>query len=232
MNGRVVGVLGGMGPAATWDFCQRLLAATPVDRDQDHLRVLVDCDPGVPDRNAALAGEGPSPGPRLAAMARGLERSGAELLCLPCNAAHAFASAVREATSLPFVDMIEATVDATRARLPEATRVALLATTATLDAGLYAAAFARRGIEVAPTETDARRRMMAAIYQVKRGAGPEEPRARLRALAAEAVAAGAQALIAACTEVPLVLRQEDVAVPLIGSSDALAAAVVQRARAA
>lgn len=232
MSGRVVGVLGGMGPAATWDFCRRLLAATPVECDQDHLRVLVDCDPSVPDRNAALAGEGPSPGPRLAAMARGLERSGAEVLCLPCNAAHAFADAVRDATALPFVDMIEATVDATRARAPAAARVALLATTATLDAGLYAAAFAAHGVEVTPTRADARRRLMAAIYDVKRGAGLDRPRAVLREVAAEAVAGGAQALVAACTEVPLALRQDDVEVPLIGSSDALAAAVVRRARAA
>ena len=229
MTRRVVGVLGGMGPAATWDFCRRLLDATPADRDQDHLRVLVDCDPSVPDRNAALAGEGPSPAPRLAAMARGLERSGAQLLCLPCNAAHAFADALREATDVPFVDMIEATVDATLARAPGASRVALLATTATLDAGLYAAAFAARGVRVAQAGPDARRRMMAAIYDVKRGAPLDCPRAALRELAAEAVAAGAEALVAACTEVPLALRQEDVGVPLIASTDALAAAVVRRA---
>jgi aspartate racemase len=229
MTRRVVGVLGGMGPAATWDFCRRLLDATPAARDQDHLRVLVDCDPSVPDRNAALAGEGPSPAPRLAAMARGLERSGAELLCLPCNAAHAFADAVRAATAVPFVDMIEATVDATLARVPDASRVALLATTATLDAGLYAAGFRARGVEVGTPGADARRRMMGAIYDVKRGAPLEEPRAALRGLAAEAVAEGAEVLIAACTEVPLALRQEDVAVPLIASTDALAAEVVRRA---
>jgi aspartate racemase len=218
-----------MGPAATWDFCRRLLDATPAERDQDHLRVLVDCDPSVPDRSAALAGEGPSPAPRLAAMARGLERSGAELLCMPCNSAHAFADAVRAATSLPFVDMIDATVEATLARAPDAARVALLATTATLDAGLYRSGFAARGVAVATPTPDARRRMMAAIYDVKRGAPPERPRTTLRELAAEAVAAGAEAVIAACTEVPLALRPEDVEVPLIASTEALAVAVARRA---
>lgn len=229
MSGRVVGVLGGMGPAATWDFCRRLLAATPATRDQDHLRVLVDADPGVPDRNAALAGDGPSPGPRLAEMARGLKRAGAELLCMPCNAAHAFAADAKAATDLPFVDMIEATVDATVARLPGVPSVALLATTATLDAGLYPAAFAARGVATIGVTTEQRTRMMAAIYDVKRGAPDEVPRAALAALAAEFTDAGAGALVAACTEVPLVLREQDVTVPLIGSSDALAAAVVRAA---
>lgn len=226
---RTVGVLGGMGPAATWDFCRRVLATTPAEHDQDHLRLLVDSDPSVPDRNAALAGTGPSPGPALARMARGLTAQGAELLCMPCNAAHAFADAVRDATDVPFVDMIAATVDAVRSRAPRAVKVGLLATTATLDAGLYDRAGAGLGLEVLPIDARERDRMMAAIYAVKRG-DLAPARANLAELAQELVAGGADVLIAACTEVPIVLRQEDVAVPLVASSDALAAAVVTAAR--
>ena len=58
---RTVGILGGMGPAATADFYARLVRATPAERDQDHLPVVVWGDPTVPDRVAALAGTGPSP---------------------------------------------------------------------------------------------------------------------------------------------------------------------------
>ncbi len=227
MSGRVVGVLGGMGPAATWDFCQRLLAATPAARDQDHLRVLVDSDPSIPDRNAALAGTGPSPGPRLAEMARGLERAGAELLCMPCNAAHAFAGAVREATVVPFVDMVEATVEATASGAPGASRVALLATTATLDAGLYERAFAARGVTVLAWPEDDRAEMMAAIYAVKAGDGSPARRATMRALAERAAGRGADALVAACTEVPLLLDEDEAPVPWTVSSQALAETVAR-----
>ena len=228
MTGRVVGVLGGMGPAATWDFCGRVLAATPAERDQDHLRLVVDCDPSVPDRNAALAGTGPSPADRLVEMAAGLERLGAELLCMPCNAAHAFAGPLRERAGVPFVDMIEATVAEARRRAPEARTIGLLGTTATLDAGLYPEAFARYGVtSVLPTGAQ-RDRAMAAIYAVKRG-DLDAAGAELRSLADELVGAGAAAIVAACTEVPLVLRQDHLDVPLVGSSDALAAAVVHAA---
>ena len=227
MSGRVVGVLGGMGPAATWDFCRRLTTATPATRDQDHLRVLVDADPAVPDRNAAIAGRGPSPGPRLAVMARGLERAGAELLCMPCNAAHAFADAVRDATVVPFVDMVEATVEATLARAPGLARAGLLATTATLDAGLYERAFAARGVSVAPTPEDDRRALMEAVYAVKAGDASPARREAMRTLAERARARGAEAIVAACTEVPLLLAEEDLDVPLVGSSQALAEAVVR-----
>ena len=39
---KTIGVIGGMGPAATVDFFAKLLDATPAERDQDHLRVLID----------------------------------------------------------------------------------------------------------------------------------------------------------------------------------------------
>ena len=77
MARRVVGVIGGMGPAATVHFMGRVLALTPAARDQDHVRLIVDNNGGVLDRNAAVRGQGPSPGPELANMARGLERAGA-----------------------------------------------------------------------------------------------------------------------------------------------------------
>ena len=58
---KTVGVLGGMGPAATLDFFARVLAESKAGRDQEHIRLIVDCNPAVPDRNAAVAGTGPSP---------------------------------------------------------------------------------------------------------------------------------------------------------------------------
>lgn len=87
---KVLGVLGGMGPAATLDFLAKLQAATPASREQDHLRVLVDINPKVPDRNLSDS----DPGPVLAAMAVGLRNAGAQVLAIACNTAHAFADEV------------------------------------------------------------------------------------------------------------------------------------------
>ena len=78
---KVLGVLGGMGPAATLDFLAKLQAATPVVREQDHIRVLVDINPKIPDRNT----DGDAAGPVLAAMAAGLRDAGAEVLAIACN---------------------------------------------------------------------------------------------------------------------------------------------------
>jgi len=93
------GVLGGMGPAATVDFMAKVYAADPATVEQDRVRLIVDCDPGVLDRNAAVRGEGPSPGPSLAAMAKGLVGAGADFLVIACNTAHAWTAEIEAAVS-------------------------------------------------------------------------------------------------------------------------------------
>jgi aspartate racemase len=226
---KTVGVIGGMGPAATLDFCARVLALTPAQVDQDHLRLLVDNNPKVPDRNRAIAGEGPSPAPVLAAMARGLDLAGAELLVMPCNAAHAFVGAVLEASDLPFVDIIKSTVDATRETVPQARTVGVLGSSGCLDAELYQAAFATFGIAVEVPETESRERFMALLYAIKRGETDAAAKAGMIAVAHDLIARGAEAIVAGCTEVPLVLDAGDLPVPLIDSTDALAKATIAAA---
>ena len=64
-----VGVLGGLGPAATVHFMQRVIELTDAARDQDHLDLLVWQHGSIPDRTAFLLGEGESPVPALVADA-------------------------------------------------------------------------------------------------------------------------------------------------------------------
>ncbi|MEX2541463.1 MAG: amino acid racemase [Trueperaceae bacterium] len=216
-----VGVLGGMGPDATLDFFAKLLAATPAEHDQDRLRVLIDNNPKVPNRNEAVAGTGPSPGPLLAEMALGLERAGADFLVMPCNAAHAFAPEIEEAASIPFVSIIDETVAATLAARPPLDRVGVLAAAGCLDARLYHSAFARHGVEVAEPEGAQRETFMELLYRIKTGDRGAEVRARMAELAGRLIDGGAQAIVAGCTEVPLVLAEGDVPGVLVNSTDVL-----------
>src|SRR5262249_44772103 len=88
----IVGVLGGMGPAATIDLMPRAMEATPATDDADHIHLLVDQNPKVPSRiDALINGTGPSPLDELVRMAKGLESAGATMLAIPCNTAHGYA---------------------------------------------------------------------------------------------------------------------------------------------
>ncbi len=228
---RILGVLGGMGPAATLDFLAKLQRATPAVADQDHLRVLVDLNPKVPDRNAALAGSGPSPGPMLAAMAAGLEASGAEGLVMVCNSAHAFApdicAALRSAT---LISLIDETVAAMRRGHPGVRRIGLLAASACLDARLYQDAFQAEGVAVIAPEGELRARFMALLYRIKAGEVGAAARADMQAIAETLVARGAELIVSGCTEVPLVLGAGHLSAPLVDSTDVLVAAALAFAR--
>jgi aspartate racemase len=228
---RTVGVLGGMGPAATLDFMAKLQAATGAQRDQDHVPLLVDLNPQVPDRNAALRGEGPSPEPVLVAMARRLEAAGADGLVIVCNSAHAWAGAIQAAVSIPLLHLVEKSADAVRRDAPGADRVGLLAASAALDAQLYQEALAARGVEPLTLEGEDRARFMALLYRIKAGAAGPDERAEMAALAQVLIGRGAQAILSGCTEAPIVLAPGDVPVPLIDSTAVLVAETLRFARA-
>lgn len=214
-----VGVLGGMGPQATVDFMTRVLAATPARVDQEHVRMLVDHNPGIPDRHAAIASSGPDIGPELAAMARGLEAAGADFLVMICNTAHAYTATIRAAVSIPFVSIVDVVMAAV-AKHPAST-VGVMAADGCLQAGLYQRALAAAGREPLLWTAVEQQRFMALLWRIKAGEHGAEVRAGLQALAASLEFAGAELLLAGCTEIPLVLEQGDTGVELLSSTDLL-----------
>ncbi|MGQ3112267.1 MAG: aspartate/glutamate racemase family protein [Brevundimonas sp.] len=215
---KVLGVLGGMGPAATTDFLMKLQAATPAARDADHIRVLMDLNPRVPDRMAEPA----AATAELGRMAERLKAMGAEVLAMPCNTAHATADGIR-AAGLPFVDMISET---TRVALAGGAKtVGVLATPG--GEALYRTALEAAGATVVLPEGEDRARLMGLIQGVKAGEVGAEARAAMARLAADLVARGAEAVIAGCTEVPLLLSAGDVSVAFADSAEVLAKACVE-----
>ena len=119
MSEKVIGVIGGMGPEATVDFVHRLVARTPARDDADHLHVLVDNNPKIPSRIAALIeGTGEDPTPVLCSMARGLEAQGADFLVMPCNTAHYYLPAIARSVGIPMLDMVQLSIQKLAAASP------------------------------------------------------------------------------------------------------------------
>ena len=221
------GVIGGLGPDATVDFMKRIIELTPAATDQDHLRLLIDQNPQVPDRQDAILDDGESPGPMLAAMAVGLEAAGVDFLVMPCNTAHAFADDIVEAISIPFVSIVNTSMESIPA---EVSAVGILETPACHDAHMYGAALEAEVLRHVALDADNRQDLMRLIYAIKGGDRSESVRLETKSLAAALVSRGAEAIISGCTEIPLVLADEDIDVPLISSTDALARATVAIAR--
>jgi aspartate racemase len=228
----IIGILGGMGPAATADFYAKLVSMTPGHSDQDHLRTVIWSDPTIPDRTEALLGNGPDPTPWLLHGSRVLREAGATVIAVPCNTAHAFMPRIADHVGLPIVHMIgEAARHITTLRPPVRT-AGLLATTGTVRAGLYQDWLDRHGIRLLlPDPTGQEEQVMAAIRAVKAG-DRAAAAAPLADVARQLTGRGAQGIIAGCTEIPLGLPADAVDVPVIDPAVILAEALVRRARTA
>lgn len=226
---KLVGVLGGMGPDATVDFMRKVIRLTPATRDQDHIRMLVDHQPRIPSRQNVSPEDDERIRESLADMCVRLERGGADFLVMVCNTAHGWLDRALARISIPFVSIIDETVRVIAARAPSARRVGILATPACLEAGLYQRALGDAGYEPLCHDEAGRLAIMALIDRVKAGDQGEAVSQALAQAAGELCARGADAIIAGCTEIPLVLRASQLDVPLLSSTDELARRTVELA---
>ena len=229
---KTIGVLGGMGPEATAHFFNLIIKHTAAAKDQDHVPVLIYNLPQIPERTPAIQGRGPSPVPLLRKGVRTLARAGAGFVVIPCVSAHAFLAEVRRTSPIPILSLVEETLAGVKRMKPSLKRVGLLASTGTVQAGLFAKPFAAASIEVlAPTEKE-QARVMDAVFGrggVKAGFTEGRPRKLVLDIADRLIRRGAEAIIAGCTEIPLVLREEDIPVPLIEPMRIAARAAIVRA---
>ncbi|GAA3430260.1 aspartate/glutamate racemase family protein [Streptosporangium sandarakinum] len=222
---RLVGVLGGMGPAATVDFYGKLVEETAATCDQGHVPVVIWGDPRVPDRSLSLLGGGEDPTPYLRRGVEGLKQAGCEVLAVPCNTAHAFVPPLAEEAGLELVSIIEVTADALAADGVRAAGV--LATSGTLRAGLYADALRRRGVAVIEPDESGQRQVTAAIGAVKGGGVQPAHRRALAELSRSLADRGAERVVTACTELVLALDRSSVPVPVLDPARLLARRLVE-----
>src|SRR5450759_1909328 len=126
-----------MGPEVTLDLFYKIIKATPAKRDQDHIHVIIDNFPQIPDRTAFLLGKGENPLPYILKSVETLEKGNVDVLCMPCNTAHYFVEDIRKATPLPFISIIESTLNEIRSRFKNSKNIGLLATDGTIIGRVY-----------------------------------------------------------------------------------------------
>ena len=229
---RTIGVVGGMGPWATLDFFEKVLRATPVRRDQEHLRLIIDNNPKIPDRGPAILGDGEDPTPALVATARNVEAAGADLIVIPCNTAHYFFQAIQAAVRVPVVHIMQEVAGAASRRFPRIGRVGLLATRATVATGLYQDAFRPLGAAVVVPDQHGQEVIDRLIYAIKAQGVDDALRSAGVAVGRGLNRAGAEAIVLGCTELPLVLGEDTLGLPILDSNLTLAEVAVRLATSA
>jgi aspartate racemase len=217
-----------MGPAATLALYKRILALTSAERDQDHLHVIIDSNPKIPDRTAAILGKGESPLPMMTEGARSLERAGAHFIVIPCNTAHHWLAELRDAVSIPIIDMVSETAAEVAGYTPPFQKVALLATTGTIETALYQQTLAEKGITVLVPTMQEQDAIMDVIHRIK---GKDHVvKGQILPVVQSLLDQGAQGLILGCTELSLVVEEGDLRCPLFDPLAVLARRAVEWAR--
>ncbi len=222
----LAGIVGGMGPLATIELMKLIMEETPATCDQEHIPLLVYSNPKVPDRTKAILGDGPSPVKALIESSQLLENAGATFLAFPCNTAHYFLPQVEAAVSVPIINMIEET--AAEVEQAGISKIGILATDGTVKTGIYQKALKARGIEAEIPDEKSQLAVMEAIYAVKAGCDLKEATQILEP-ALIYMSRRVDAVIAGCTELPMLLRGFAYGLTVIDTLRVLARRIVARA---
>lgn len=224
MSKKTIGIIGGMGPAATADLYCKITRLTQASCDQEHLHIIIDSNTAIPDRTAALLHGGESPAAQLRHSARTLEAAGAELLIMPCNTAHGFYDDVCACVSIPVLHMIRITAQALRQR--GITRAGLLATDGTIQSGIYDSCFSGSGIELLTPSGDDQAAVMRLAYDGVKAGALDYDTSAFKVAAARLLDAGAQTLILGCTELPCAVEMYSLDFPFTDPTLELARAAI------
>ena len=198
----MLGVLGGMGPAATADFYVKLVKATPATRDQDHIPVVVIGDPRIADRSHAI--ETGTEVNVLSGMRRGLgylERVGVDAVAMPCNTAHWWLPSLKSETNIPFISLIEASVRQARRLNPKGSTALVLGTKSTAKSGLYDEELRKEDF-VSVSLPDREQEIVTGIIADVKGGRIRQATSMFNR-SSEHWSGQADVLLLACTELPL-----------------------------
>ena len=226
-----LGILGGMGPEATILMFRKIVDLTPAKNDQDHIEIFIHNNTHVPDRTEAIMNQGTSPLEVLERSGKLLCDMGSDIIIIPCMTSHHFIPDLQKRVDIPIINAIEETVLYILKDYPDIKKVGILSTNGTMKSQLFQKQLEENSLSPVIPPIDIQERMvMNAIYGeagIKAGYKNNSVKNKLIKASEHLIINGAAAIIAGCTEIPLVLKSEDISVPLIDPMDVLAKAAIR-----
>ena len=220
-----VGIIGGMGPLATCDLFNKIISNTSASKDQEHIHVYIDNNTEIPDRTAAVLHGGESPVPQLVSSAIKLELIGADVLIMPCNTAHYIYDEFIKYVNITMIQMPKETAKEIKASKYK--KVAILATEGTLQSGIYQKAFDEEEVNyIIPSESQ-QKPIMKIIYEGVKAGNYDIDIKDFYDVLDDMFDKGAEAVVLACTELPLAFEKFNIDYPNVDPTEILAKAAVK-----
>lgn len=215
---KTIGLVGGLTWHSTLDYYRHINQLTQQRLGGDHSAKLLLYSVDFEEiRSRTFAGDWDGIAGILTQAAQTLEQAGANCMMLGANTMHRVAGQVQQALGIPLIHIADATAQAIQAQHIQ--KVALLGTKFTMEMDFYHQQLKKYGVEaIIPDEAD-RQLVHDAIYQeMGKGIFTESTRRSYNAVIEKLVVQGARGVIMGCTEIPLLLKQEEVAVPLFDTA--------------
>lgn len=223
---KTVGIIGGMGPGATALLFQKLIDHTDAKVDADHIHIVIDNRPSIPDRTSAILRGENTPAKYICESGKKLEEYGAELIAIPCNTSHYFYPYIQSQLGIPVIHMLEET--AKECKMLGFDTVGVLATTGTKRTEIYDRALEKYGIKAIYPDQEGQELLMSLIYDYVK-AGKQAEGSMFFEQLKKMTVQGAQAFVLGCTELPMVFQDGDFGIKFIDSLDVLAKRAVEMA---
>jgi len=161
--------------------------------------------------------------------AQKVERAGADFILICTNTMHLMADEVQTGIRIPLLHIVDVTAEAVTAR--SFTKVALLGTRFTMEKDFYKGRLRlKHGLDVIVPEEKDREVIHAILYnELCLGEIKEQSRQAFQEIIARLETRGAQGIILGCTEIPLIVSQQDYRIPLFDTTTIHAEAAVNYA---
>lgn len=219
-----LGILGGMGPAASAEYVNRLIAQTKADCDQDHIPFVLWNEPRVPDRSTSLLNGDDKPLPFLLQGIQVLKAVGCNLIVIPCNTAHFWYDELIK-LKVPIVHIVDSVAYSLCDLNVEGT-IGIMGTQGTIESGLYQNRLTDWNC-ITPSQEEMDNIVQPAIDLIKAG-DMVRSQTMLMPVVDNLISRGAQAVVLGCTEIPLAVRTTNHnGVPLVNSIDSLVKVVIK-----
>ncbi|MDO5441654.1 MAG: amino acid racemase [Bacillota bacterium] len=225
-----LGVIGGMGPAATALFYQMIAEKTKAEKDQDHIPMVILSDCLMPDRTGAIMGSDDEKQiihDKLLADAKVLKEQGCDMLAIPCNTCHYFADQVADDMGIELNHMLRLAAKECKRRTHEGAKVAILATEGTIKTGLYKEALEAENMQIWLPDEALQAKISSIIYdKVKAGIGI--CLADWMPIEDAVYAAECDCAVLGCTELSVVARELELEDFYVDAMDELAKSCVEK----
>lgn len=160
-----LGIIGGMGPAASASMYKRIIEKTNVSKDQDHISIVILNKPSIPDRSLAIKAGTIAPVKEINEAIKELKKLNVQKFIIACNTAHYFRDYFKIPKGLEFIDMPLEVLKYLKTNYSKR-RIIVLATTGTIAGNIYNDA----NLNLIYPNLDNQKVIMDTIYNIKQGA--------------------------------------------------------------